>query len=134
MNRLLWGIQILLALLFLFAGGMKLILPIAEMTKQMPFPGWLLRFIGVMEVLGGLGLILPWGLGIRPRLTPLAAIGLTIIMAGAVALTVGTGQTAAAVLPLVVGLLTIFIAYQRWHTVPGKKSRDDVDRADLRSI
>ena len=59
MNIVLWIIQALLALLFLFAGGTKLVLPIEEMTKQMPMPGWFLRFIGVSEVLGGLGLVLP---------------------------------------------------------------------------
>jgi hypothetical protein len=62
----LWIVQGLLALLFLFAGGMKLVLPIESMTEQMPMPGWFLRFIGVAEALGGLGLILP-GLVARRR-------------------------------------------------------------------
>src|SRR5216117_1876633 len=61
----LWTIQVLLALLFLFAGGMKLILPIEKMTGSIPLPGWFLRFIGVAEVLGGLGLTLPTLLRIR---------------------------------------------------------------------
>src|SRR5205085_4914568 len=65
MNYALWSIQTLLALLFLFAGGMKLVLPIEAMTQQMPMPGLFLRFIGVAEVLGGIGLILPWALRIR---------------------------------------------------------------------
>ena len=59
MNIALWIIQALLAALFLFAGGMKLITPIEEMTKQIAMPGWFLRFIGVAEVLGAIGLILP---------------------------------------------------------------------------
>jgi hypothetical protein len=59
MNRRLWFAQVPLALLFLVAGGIKLILPIEMMTKQMPLPGGFLRFIGVAEVLGALGLILP---------------------------------------------------------------------------
>ena len=85
MNVALWIVQALLALLFLFAGGMKLVMPIEELTKQMPLalPGWFIRFIGVVEVLGALGLILPWLTGIRPGLTPLAAAGLVILMAGA---------------------------------------------------
>ncbi len=57
MNYTLWAIQVLLALLFLFAGGMKLILPIADMTKDVPMPGWFLRFIGVAEALGATALI-----------------------------------------------------------------------------
>ena len=118
MNVALWIIQALLALLFLFAGGVKLILPIEEMTKQMPMPGLLLRFIGVCEVLGGLGLILPGLLRIRPALTPLAAAGLVIIMIGAVAITVKSGMISSALFPLVVGLLLAFVAYGRWRLAP----------------
>ena len=88
MNIALWIVQGLLAALFLFAGGMKLITPIEEMTKQIAMPGWFLRFIGVAEVLGAIGLILPWLLKIRPGLTPLAAAGLAVIMIGAVVVTV----------------------------------------------
>ena len=118
MNIVLWIIQVLLALLFLFGGGVKLILPIEEMTKQMPLPGLFLRFIGVCEVLGGLGLILPGLLRIRPALTPLAAAGLVIIMIGAVAITLRSGPISAGVFPLVVGLLLAFVAYGRWRLAP----------------
>ena len=83
MNVALWIAQALLAVIFLFAGGMKLVMPIEELTAQMPMPGLLVRLIGVVEVLGGLGVILPWLTGIRPGLTPLAAAGLVIIMIGA---------------------------------------------------
>ena len=110
----LWTVQVLLAILFLFAGGMKLILPIAEMTKDMPMPGPFLRFIGVAEVLGALGLVLPGLLRIRPVLTPLAAVGLAIIMTGATVLTLPKG--AAAMIPLVVGLLLAFVAYGRFRS------------------
>jgi uncharacterized membrane protein YphA (DoxX/SURF4 family) len=58
-NLTLWTIQALLAALFLFAGGMKLMLPIEELTQQTQMPGLFIRFIGVAEVLGGIGLILP---------------------------------------------------------------------------
>jgi hypothetical protein len=115
MNLALWIIQALLAALFLFAGGTKLILPVEEMTKQMPMPGWLLRFIGVCEVLGAIGLILPWLLNTRRGLTPLAAAGLGIIMIGAVVVTVASGDIAMAVIPLVVGFLAAFVAFGRWR-------------------
>ena len=59
LNVALWIIQGLLALLFLFAGGVKLIVPIAAMAKQTGLPGGFLRFIAVCEVLGALGLVLP---------------------------------------------------------------------------
>ena len=110
---LLWTVQGLLALIFLFAGSMKLVMPVEEMTKQMELPGLFLRFIGVCEVLGALGLILPGVTRIRPGLTPLAAVGLVIIMIGATVLTVATGGVAAALMPFVVGMLAAFVAYGR---------------------
>jgi hypothetical protein len=76
MTYALWVVQGLLALLFLWAGGIKLVLPLEELTGPVPIPGLFLRFIGVAEVLGALGLILPGLLRIRPGLTPLAATGL----------------------------------------------------------
>src|SRR6266480_747544 len=82
-TRVRWIIQGLLALIFLFTGGMKLILPIEELTREMPLPGLFVRFIGVAEVLGAIGLVLPGLLRIRQGLTPLAAGGLVIIMIGA---------------------------------------------------
>ncbi len=118
MNIALWIVQALLALLFLFAGGMKFVMSIEEMTKQMPMPGWFLRFIGVCEVLGALGLIFPWLLRIRPGLTPLAAAGLVIIMIGATVLTLMTGDIAMALMPLMVGILCAFVAYGRWRLTP----------------
>jgi uncharacterized membrane protein YphA (DoxX/SURF4 family) len=118
----LWIVQGLLALVFLFAGGMKLILPIEEMTKQTPLPGLFLRFIGVAEVLGAVGLILPGLLRIRPGLTPLAAAGLVIIMIGATVLTLVSGGVAQALIPLVVVLLSAFVAYGRWRLAPHRGS------------
>ena len=122
MTYALWTIQVLLALLFLFAGGMKLVMPIEEMTKQIALPGLFLRFIGVAELLGGLGLVLPGLLRIRPGLTPLAAAGLVIIMIGATALTLVIGPVAPALIPLVVGLLAVFVAYGRWRLAPHRGS------------
>jgi uncharacterized membrane protein YphA (DoxX/SURF4 family) len=114
MTYALWIVQGLLAALFLFAGGMKLYLPIEEMTKEMPMPGWFLRFIGVAEMLGAIGLILPGLLRIRPGLTPLAAAGLVIIMIGATVISLA-GGVAQALIPLVAGLLAAFVAYGRWR-------------------
>jgi uncharacterized membrane protein YphA (DoxX/SURF4 family) len=123
MTYVLWAVQVLLALLFLFAGGMKLILPIEAMTKDMPMPGPFLRFIGVAEVLGALGLLLPGLLGIRPSLTPLAAAGLVIVMLGATGLTLSMGQVGMALIPLAVGLLAAFVAYGRWRLAPLRSKR-----------
>ena len=118
MSWILWIVQALLALLFLYAGGMKLILPVEEMTAQVPMPGLLLRFIGVCEVLGAIGLIVPGLTRIRPELTPLAAAGLVIIMVGATVITLMYMPASWAVLPLVTGVLAAFVAYGRWRLAP----------------
>src|SRR5258705_9822746 len=87
-NKLLWIVQGLLAALFLFAGGVKLVLPVEAMQQgPVALPGPFLRFIGVAEVCGALGLVLPWALRIRPRLTPLAACRLIVIMIWATVIT-----------------------------------------------
>ena len=116
-NVTLWVIQGLLAALFLFAGSMKLILPIEAMAGPVSLPGWFLRFIGVAEVTGAIGLILPWLTRIQPRLTPMAASGLVVIMSGATVITVIGGPAATAVIPFVVGLLAATVAYSRWQTL-----------------
>src|SRR6266581_2602094 len=118
MSAALWIVQGLLAAIFLFAGGAKLVLPLDQLTGPVALPGLLLRFIGVCEVLGALGLILPGLLRIRPGLTPLAAAGLVIIMIGATVLTLMGGELTAAGVSAVVGLLAAFVAYGRWRVAP----------------
>jgi uncharacterized membrane protein YphA (DoxX/SURF4 family) len=120
MKYALWVLQILLALLFVFAGVVKLVLPGEQMASQMPvpLPVFLLRFVAVAELAGAAGLILPGLLGIRPQLTPLAAAGLVIIMIGATTITIAGGMILMALFPFVVGILCAYIAYARWRLVP----------------
>jgi uncharacterized membrane protein YphA (DoxX/SURF4 family) len=118
MNILLWIIQILLALLFVFSGGMKLVIPADQLQAQAPptmihFSNLFMKFIGVCEVLGGLGLVLPSLFRIAKGLTVLAAVGLTIIMIGAVVISVMGMGISAGVLPLITGVLCAFVAYER---------------------
>jgi uncharacterized membrane protein YphA (DoxX/SURF4 family) len=120
MNRVLSIAQWLLALLFLFAGIVKLVSPIQPMVDQSGLPAGLLLFVGVMEILGGLGLILPGLLRIWTSLTPLAAIGLVLIMIGATTVTLRTGSVLMALLPFITGVTAAFIAYGRWRLAPLK--------------
>ena len=123
-NVSLWTIQTLLALVFLFAGGMKLVVPIEMLKGPVALPGAFLRFIGVCETLGALGLILPGVFGIRTGLTRLAASGLVIIMIGATTVTLLGGLIAPAIIPAVVGGLATAVAYGRWRVAPlAPKSR-----------
>jgi hypothetical protein len=123
MTYALWIVQGLLAALFLFAGVMKLVLPLEKLVGPVAMPGLFLRSIGVAETLGALGLILPGLLRIRPGLTPLAAAGLVIIMIGATALNLVVGYVMTTLMTVVVGLLAAFVAYGRWRIAPLRGSR-----------
>ena len=83
MNIALWVVQALLAALFLFAGGMKFVMSDRGNDEADSTAGLVSALHRRCEVLGALGLILPWLTRIRPGLTPLAAAGLVIIMIGA---------------------------------------------------
>jgi uncharacterized membrane protein len=113
----LWFVQILLALLFLVAGSMKLALPIEALGLPFVLPAVFVRFIGMCEVLGVLGLLLPGMFRIRTELTPLAALGLTTIMVGATMFT-PSDQLELAIVPVAVGLLAACVAYARWRIAP----------------
>jgi hypothetical protein len=120
MTYALWSVQVLLALTFALAGGIKLVLPIDVLQEQMQLslPGVFIRFIGVAEVLGAHGLILPGVLRTRPQLTPLAAAGLFTITLGAVMFMPADSELVAVLLPVVLGLLAGFVAYGRWRLAP----------------
>lgn len=114
MNIVLWILQVLLGLLFLFTGSMKFIMSADQMNQSSPvaFPAWFFHFIGICEILGGLGLILPWLTGIKRGLTPLAASLLIVIIIGATVVS-AIGSISAAIVPFVVGILLIVVAWGR---------------------
>jgi len=114
MNIVLWIVQILLALLFVFSGSMKFVLSADQMNQSSPvaFPSWFFHFIGICEILGGIGLVLPWATGIKRWLTPLAASLLIVIIIGATVISVMM-SISTAILPFVTGLLLVFVAWGR---------------------
>lgn len=117
----LWVLQALLAALYLFSGVMKFVMPMEQMTKGSNLPGWFFLFIGVAEILGAIGLVIPALLRIAPWLTPLAACGLVVIMIGATVLTLPMGMFA--LFPGVVCALTAIVAYGRfrWRPILAKR-------------
>ncbi len=106
---IIWTIQIILAALFLFAGGMKLMTPITELMRQMPLSGGFIRFAGLAEVLGALGLVVPGWTGKWRGVTFYAALGLAVLMVGATALTVADAGIAMGIMPGVVVILCLFV-------------------------
>lgn len=114
----LWALQVPLAALFLFAGGTKLLTPVAALEAQAKLPGAFLQFIGILETLGGLGLVLPGLLRLRAELVPLAAAGLIVVMSGAVGAMLAAGQGAGAWVPVLVGGLAAVVLWGRWRVAP----------------
>jgi uncharacterized membrane protein YphA (DoxX/SURF4 family) len=117
MNLGLWIVQILVGATFAMAGLMKSTRPIPELAKRM---GWVsavspgtVRFIGISELAGGLGVIVPWATGILPVLTPLAASGLLVIMVLAAGFHLRRHEPGA-VINAVLGGLAAFIAWGRF--------------------
>ena len=127
MKYVLWVLQVLLGLAFVAAGFPKLIQPFAELAQQLAWvsdvPEGLVRFIGVAEVLGGLGLILPAATRILPWLTPVAAAGLALDMLLATLFHLVRGEGGVGVVPLLLGLLAALVAYGRWRMVPIRSRR-----------
>jgi uncharacterized membrane protein len=120
MNVFIWIVQALLAVIFALQ-GVVLISPPEPMKvvfDALPFSRGFMVGIGVLQVLGAIGLILPWALNIQPRLTPLAAAGLTIIMIGAVMTHLMRSEVAQAIPALILTLLTVFVVYARTVLVP----------------
>jgi putative oxidoreductase len=116
----LWVVQVLLALVFAMSGGTKLALPYEELLKQGPWvqsvPAGLVKFIGVAEVAGALGVILPAATRIKPLLTPLAAAGFVVIMVLASVLHLSLGQPP--ILQVFLGGLAAFVAWGRFRKAP----------------
>ncbi len=112
-NARLWLVQGLLAALFLLTGGMKLFSPASALQGPIGVPVGFLRFIGAAELLGAIGLIVPWLTGIWPVLTPVAGAGLVVIMLGATVVTAAGMSVLLAVFPLLIGALAISIVVGR---------------------
>ena len=119
LNALLWTLQGLLALFIgLASGAPKLLLPAEAVPMPIPLSPDFLHFIGVCEVLGALGLILPGVLRIRPGVTVLAAAGIALLTVCAAVYQVMAGQPESAVFALVIGALAAFVAYGRRRLQP----------------
>ena len=123
MNILLWILQILFGIYFIGIGVMHFSPPAglpAQMGWMYELPTWLHYISGAAEILGGLGLILPGLFKIQTRLTPLAALGLAIVMVGAVVYHLVRGETTNIVMNVILLAVMLFIYYGRTKLVPLK--------------
>jgi uncharacterized membrane protein len=121
MNILLWILQVLLGIYFTLVGVMHFIVPPglpAQMSWMYDLSPMLHYISGTAEILGGLGLILPSLTRIKPVLTPLAGLGLTVVMILAVFYHLQRGETANIGFNVVLALLSAFVAYGRWKLAP----------------
>lgn len=117
----LWIAQSVLAAMFLMIGFMKAATPIAELSQTVPLAAEapiLIRVIGVVELLGGLGLLLPAALRIKPRLTALAAAGIALIMLFALIFHLFRGEFSAISTNIILGMVAVFVAWGRSVKVP----------------
>ncbi len=118
----LWIAQVLLAGMFIMSGFMKISQPIDQLSQMLPWasqvPVGLVRFIGISELLGGLGLILPALLRIKPQLTALAAVGLATVMLFALLFHISKGEFSAIGMNLGIALIALFIAWGRTKKAP----------------
>lgn len=119
MNRLLWVLQVLLALAFL-AHGLMLVFPPAAVAEQMnaTLPRWFQLFLGIAEVAAAVGLTLPGISRIQPSLVSLAAAGLMIVMVSATIFHLTRGEVSSAVITLILLVMVTFVAYMRWRVLP----------------
>src|SRR5919199_558215 len=116
LNRGLWVLQVLLAVFFIFGSGApKLLIPADQLPMPIPLPQAALWAIGVCEVLGGLGLLLPGLTRVRTGLTPLAAACLALLTLCAAVYQVLAGQPESAVFALAIGGVCAWVAYARWR-------------------
>src|SRR5262245_51690907 len=122
MKYALWIVQILLALAFISTGFMKLFMPLDQLATNMVWvsavPLWLVRVIGLAELAGGLGLVLPAATRIQPILTPVAAAALALDMAFAAFFHLLRGEFGNILPVLILCALSAFVAYGRWKLLP----------------
>jgi uncharacterized membrane protein YphA (DoxX/SURF4 family) len=116
-NITLWIAQIILAAMFIMAGIMKSTQPIEKLSPSLPWtsqvPELLVRFIGVSELLGAIGLLLPSLLRIKPKLTVWAAAGIATIMLFAILFHISKGETAVIGINIFIALIALFVVWGR---------------------
>jgi uncharacterized membrane protein YphA (DoxX/SURF4 family) len=125
----LWVVQVLLAVAFGFSGFMKATLPMEQILEQMAWaenlPGWLIRFIGISEMAGAVGLVVPGATRIVPKLVGIAGAALAVVMVLAAGLHVMRGEFGFIVVNLALGAMGVFVAWGRLSRRPIEPRAED---------
>ncbi|MCS3735302.1 DoxX family protein [Mucilaginibacter dorajii] len=118
LNIILWVTQVLLAATLIWAAAMKLFQPIEKLSAMWPWAGQvpvaLVKFTGIIDLLGALGLLLPALLRIRPKLTPIAAVAIIVLMVSASIFHIARGEASVIGVNIIFALMAAFIAWGRW--------------------
>jgi uncharacterized membrane protein YphA (DoxX/SURF4 family) len=118
----LWTAQIIIFALFTLFGGMKLFMPVDKLAEMWIWPGqvpsWFLHLTGLLDVVGGIGVVLPAVTRIQPRLTVLAALGCTLLQIAAIVFHLSRGEAAVVPLNVVLLALSVFILWGRGRRAP----------------
>ncbi|WP_375779376.1 DoxX family protein [Bradyrhizobium sp. ma5] len=118
----LWAAQIIVFVLFILFGSMKLFMPVDKLAAMWVWPGqvpiWFLHLTGILDVAGGIGVLLPATMRIQPRLTVYAALGCTLLQIVAIIFHFSRGEAAAVPLNIVLLALSVFILRERSKYAP----------------
>jgi uncharacterized membrane protein YphA (DoxX/SURF4 family) len=118
----LWTAQIIVFALFTLFGGMKLLMPVDILAEMWIWPGqvpsWFLHLTGILDVVGGIGVLFPAVTRIQPRLTVLAALGCTLLQIAAIIFHLSRGEAAVVPLNIVLVALSVFILWGRGRQAP----------------
>lgn len=128
MKILMWILQVVLALFFANAGWGKVSTPVNELAKMMgwidAFPGWFVPVLGGLEIAAAIGLILPAAFGIAEILTPLAAVGLTLVMVGATITHLTRGETQMLTTTIPAAAIAAFVAWGRFRLLSAGRTAE----------
>lgn len=122
MHVTLWIAQGVLAATLLWAAYMKLFVPIAQLSAMWPWtaqiPALAVKLTGVVDLLGAVGLVLPAMLRIKPGLTPIAAVGIIVLMVCASVFHISRGEASVIGVNIFFTVVALFIAWGRWKKAP----------------
>jgi len=118
----LWTAQIIVFVLFTLFGGMKLLMPVDKLAEMWVWPGqvptWFLHLTGILDIAGGIGVLLPAAIRVQPGLTVLAALGCSLLQIAAIIFHLSRGEAAAVPLTAVLLALSVFILWGRRKQAP----------------